>query len=462
MHSLTEKVADSLPRWPIWLGGLLCTAGYFYLAVQSKGYGGVELGEFLWVLTGVSIVTLALFFCVARGLVRIGLKEILLFAVIFRLTGVWAEPVLEDDHFRYMWDGWMTLNQGTPYDSPPSAWFDSDQVPEAFEVVLDGINYPDVPTVYGPTAQLVFAASTLIAPASILPLQLVAALADLLILVLLARLVGLQWLLLYGWSFLLVKEFAFTAHIDVVGAALLMGAYWLRHIRDQASIWVSLLVGCLAAAALGIKVFALIALPFLLQFDWRSWFSCIATVCLLSVPFGFYSAWLPGGLIAMGEGWIFNAPLYFVGLWAAEWIGPDIILGLRYVGLGLFAGIALFIGWKYLVVPRAHGTFWVTVTPEHYLSGLCWLWCALLLLSPVFNPWYLVWWLPIACIYPNRTAWVCSIAVMLSYISGLNLQDTSLFAYQQPTWVVSVETLAIATALLLDWRRPLTHPEDQA
>ena len=95
--------------------------------------------------------------------------------------------------------------------------------------------------------------------------------------------------------------------------------------------------------------------------------------------------------------------------------------------------------------------------PQSYLPGLNWLWAALLLLSPVLNPWYLAWWLPLATLAPSRTAWVASFAVMLSYVTGLNLADSSLQAYEQPPWVFALEFGAILLALWLDWKTPLTR-----
>ncbi|MEM7099417.1 MAG: hypothetical protein AAF541_14230 [Pseudomonadota bacterium] len=448
---MTEKVADSLPRWPIWFAGLLCTTAFLCLALQTKANTGVGLVEVLSAFVVVSVASLLLFVGASRGFVRLGVREVLFFALIFRLVGIWGDPVLEDDHFRYMWDGWMTLHQGTPYDSPPLEWFDSEVVPEEMEHVLDGINYPGVPTVYGPTAQLLFAAAAWIAPGSVLPLQIFAALADCLVLLLLARMAHVRWLLLYGWSFLLVKEFSFTAHIDVVGAGLLLWALWLRN-QDQSGFWVGFLVGVFAAMALGIKAFAVIALPFLLQFDWRAWVGNCVGIAGLSIPFGFLPAWIPGGLVAMGEGWIFNAPAYLAALWVGQEAG---VMMVRLIGIISFASVALWIGWKYLVMPRSNVGQLVSV--QHYLPGMSWLWCALLLMSPVFNPWYLVWWLPLACLYPSRTAWACSFAVVLSYVTGLNLNDTTLFAYQQPTWILMIEFTTIGIALWLDWQRPLTR-----
>ena len=71
--------------------------------------------------------------------------------------------------------------------------------------------------------------------------------------------------LLYAWSPLIIKEFAFTAHPDVLGALFLMAAY-LGYQRGY-----FLRAGALLALAMGVKLFALLMVPLLLGLQWRAW-----------------------------------------------------------------------------------------------------------------------------------------------------------------------------------------------
>jgi hypothetical protein len=83
-----------------------------------------------------------------------------------------------------------------------------------------------------------------------------------------------------------------------------------------------------------------------------------------------------------------------------------------------------------------------------------WLFGSLLLVSPVINPWYLLWSLPFACRYPSLGLWVASAAILLSYVTGLNLEDSALAPYEHPAWVRPVEFGVIGLALLFDgWQR---------
>ena len=65
------------------------------------------------------------------------------------------------------------------------------------------------------------------------------------------------------------------------------------------------------------------------------------------------------------------------------------------------------------------------------------------------NPWYLLWVLPFAVVRPSPWAWTASVAVLLSYATGLNLQDMNLHPFGHPWWVRPVEYGAIALAVAI-------------
>lgn len=463
MPTSLQKVHQS--RLPVVGGGMLCALVYCYLAMASDGYGGASLAQMLWVCGLAGLVTFALFFWSSRAEHQLRWSDILFFAILFRLIGVLAFPVLEDDFYRYLWDGWQTHTFGSPYGSAPADFFSDDSLPDRWSEVLDGVNYPAVATVYGPTAQWLFAAGFLVAPGEVWPLQCLAALADIGIVLLLQRLAPLRWVLLYAWCPLVIKEFAFTAHVDVIGALCVLGALTLRvgQRSDQHATAVSLSVGLLLALACGVKIFALLAVPFLLQNDWRGWLAWLAGMALLAWPFGLVDAWLPGGLQAMGDLWLFNAPIYFAatGIW-----GPSILGAAKWICL---VGFGLAAAWVFLSAcgralwPLARGlrARRPLVTVDTYLTGMTFLFGLFLLALPVLNPWYLVWWLVLSVLRPSITAWVCSVTLFLSYCTGINLGAIDLQLYQQPTWVLWFEFVPVLVALgfdLVRHRQPWSQP----
>lgn len=423
-------------------------------------------------LAGVFIVTqgitLALFYLAWLGRLQPNVNAILWFALLFRLIGLTGYPVLEDDHFRYLWDGWVSLQLGSPYGVPPDTFFGDPAVPEHLQPVLDGINYPTVPTVYGPTAQLLFALGAWLAPGNVLPLQVAAGAADMAVLWLLRHRVAPCWLLLYGWQFLLIKEFAFTAHVDVIAACLLLAAVTLRLPTGptagdplRQSLWLSLGVGALAALAVGCKLLCLVALPFVLQTDVRAWLSASLTAILIALPFGVVNAWLPGGLDAMASDWLFNAPLHIAA--GALW-GSSGVAAVKLTCLLALLVICVVQFWRHCAVCFWPARHWWQAAPlvppvaagnqRGYLRGLSCCLGAMLLLSPVINPWYFAIWLPFACLVPARTPWICAGVVMLSYLMGINLPGSGLALYQQPAGVLLAETVLVGLALAWDWRKP--------
>ena len=51
------------------------------------------------------------------------IRWIVVTALAFRVCGLWAAPTLEDDYHRYLWDGWRTVQDGSPYDRAPLEYF---------------------------------------------------------------------------------------------------------------------------------------------------------------------------------------------------------------------------------------------------------------------------------------------------------------------------------------------------
>ena len=463
---------------PLITAGCLSTALYLYMSVVSHSYGAAGFAQAVVVYGGAGGLILLLTLWLSRQLnlldeqgdeqVYVSLALGLLgFGVLFRLLGVASFPVLEDDFYRYLWDGRLFVETGQPYGVAPSDYFGSDELSERFETILDGINYPGVATVYGPTLQLVFGLAYLIAPGEVWPVQCLVALADLVILLILfcwtgadtpGRLLGFG---LYAWSPLLIKEFATTAHPDILGAALVFVAYSLwRRARDldRSSLWPGVLTGALLAFASGVKPFALIFAPFLIGFSVPRMLGFALGVVLLSLPFTgldpslVAAVWLPEGLRAMGQGWLFNAGLYELFLW----LGVEQLGVVRLGTLLAFALIWLVVLLRFLFTGRATGK---TAEQPHALArSFVWLFGVFLLILPALNPWYLAWWLPFAVLCPWITPWVASFAVLLSYVSGINVPGGSgVYAYDAlyslPGWVLAVEFLVIALAFAVDIRR---------
>jgi len=229
---------------PVFVAGSVCASLYLYLSWVSDGYGVATISDAAVVYggAGLAVVSIAAWLGFGGSQTadvtdfRPTLLWLLAFALLFRLLGVLTFPVLEDDFYRYLWDGRMFAQTGSPYGVVPADFFQSINLTERFETILDGINHPDVATIYGPTLQLVFGLSYQLAPGAVWPLQCVFALADVAVLLILLKFVApdsrshLVCWSLYAWSPLLIKEFATTAHPDVLGALFVVIAFALLHL----------------------------------------------------------------------------------------------------------------------------------------------------------------------------------------------------------------------------------------
>jgi hypothetical protein len=410
--------------------GTLSTLSYLVLANLSEGYGDISLEPFLLLSMLNALLCFVLWYLHQRCDQQISVIFMLAFAVLFRVIGTFTFPIMEDDFYRYLWDAHQTWQLGTPYGPSPGTYFDdslSAPLSERFEVILGSINYPDVATIYGPVAQWVFALAYLIAPGEVWPLQWLLASIDIGLIFLLLIVAKPNAVLLYAWCPLIIKEFSITAHPDIIGAFLIVAALILH--RRNSVAWAA----CLLALAVGVKLFAILILPFFLQFNWRAWFAFLATAILIAFPFGIIDAWFPSGLSAMSQDWLFNAPLYLI---LNQW------LNIAQIKLILLSILALFCIWQFLYYykRKAHTTL---------IDGLKgeWLYGLLFLCAPVFNPWYLVWLLPFAVIRPSLWAWTISVTALFAYASGINLPNLELQSYAHPGWAIALEFIPVLLAI---------------
>ena len=179
-------------------------------------------------------------------------RAVLGFALGFRLIAFFAAPVMEDDPHRFLWDGYRFAASGDPYAEAPQARFDDATIPGDFCAVLDRINHPDVPTVYGPLTQWVFRLSHAIAPARLWPWKLILFGAEATIVALLWSGLSARGRLLLAWCPLAIFETGFNAHPDVLAIALIVAAWWLGRGAHP------LAAGAAAGLAVATKVFALL------------------------------------------------------------------------------------------------------------------------------------------------------------------------------------------------------------
>lgn len=407
--------------------GLLSAVIYALLAWKNQEPKSLTLsGYYLlyascWITFAFAWTTLR-----QRPNAQVSIRSIVLWAAVFRIIGGFAQPLFEDDFYRYLWDGRQFAVSGNPYASTPKDHFQDPGVSPEFQPILDGVNYPDLPTIYAPMLQYAFLVAYWIHPAHLWPLKALWFLADVGILCWLWRIGGPLAVFLYGWCPLAVQETAFTAHPDVLGAFFLIAALgcWKR----SRYAWTSVLMG----GAIATKITGILVAPFLFKGrSWRFVAICIGTLAMLYLPF-----WIQGSagdtpsLIAFMQQWEFNSGGFaLLRALLGNTIGSAVALGVTVVGLGI-------LWWRYSPQDPPRGD---------WIYGWFFLW------SAVVQPWYLIWVLVWIALRPSYTGFTALAVVSLSYLTPLNLGETSTDLFAHATWVRPCEYGGVALAAMIDW-----------
>lgn len=250
---------------------------------------------------------------------------ILLPALAFRMTLLFSEPIQEVDIYRYCWDGACASEGVSPFRYSPwrikTAFSGEPEfvLPEAdvqevkliqlrdrdqgLAEVLGRVHYSELTTIYPPVSQLVFALADRTTPSgasvSLRVLVMKTWIVAFDVGVLLALLAGLlalnqhvAWLIPYGWSPLVLKEFANSGHLDSIAvfftmAGVLCLVWAAAKARPVRGAW------CLGFAAIslglgaGAKLFPVVLLPLCVVYVWRRFsipaavaFGALSTLCV--------------------------------------------------------------------------------------------------------------------------------------------------------------------------------------
>jgi hypothetical protein len=363
------------------------------------------------------------------GVLPVGV--VLGWAVVARGIGLGAVPTWEDDYFRYLWDGWRTLTAGTPYGAAPADFFGDATVPAEWQRVLDGINHPELATIYGPPVQAVLALAAWIAPTNLAALKALLVACELGALAVVWRLLPAGGALLWAWGPPVILEIAVNGHSEAV--ALLALAVTVRCAAGNAPVAA---VAALAVAG-GAKSFLWVLAPFfLVRAGWRGVAAAAGVVAAMYGPFwgrGGATEWATvRGMAALFE---FNSTGYAVLAWA---LGAE--AGRAVSGAALVVGVAGLGGrwWR-------RGGAIAAVPGAEVLA-------VVFLFSPVVNAWYLLALLPWAARTPRAWAVAALGAVGLAYVHGLNLPGGVMGGYVHPAWVRPAEVLIVAAGAGLSWR----------
>jgi len=389
------------------------------------------------------------------------LAWILLLGLFLRLSMFGSTPILENDHYRYMWDGAVLAHGFNPYRYAPQEFLNGrdGQVPAGLRQlaaqahpVLARINYPWLKTIYPPLTQGAFALAYLISPWDLMGWRIILLCLDgmtLYILFLLLRATGspLSTLALYWWNPLLIKEIYNSGHMEMVLLPFLVAAL-LFTIR-QKGIAASAALGC----AVGAKFWPVLLVPVI----WRpllrdpkrlmqAFFLFSGISFAMVLPFFLSGLNSRSGLTAYSRYWEMNDALFMAIMWAVR-LGMDLL----HVG----GGNAQVITRAMVAGALIGGILWIAHRPEHAPKETCRRFLlvisALFLLSPTQFPWYSLWVLPFLSLLPRVSLLLLTPLLSLYYIRYY-LQAKGM-VHIHDNGIVWVEFTPVWCLLIWEWLR---------
>lgn len=381
--------------------------------------------------------------------------------VIMRAVTMFSTPILEDDYYRYLWDGVVVAAGHDPYHYSPAQVLDA--VDDA-GVVADltalsllashgqvaRINYPQLTSIYPPLTQAVFALSAAIEPFSLdawrLMLLLFEAATVCLLYLILRRLRrSILWLAIYLWNPLVVKELVNSAHMDALLLPFLAAALLLMlHARGR-------LASLALALAAAIKLWPVLLLPTVLRPLVSRPGKLAAALAMFVAAFSATAWWIfrqsggDTGLSAYALGWNMNDAVFLALDWLVEQVlelldNPWIDSG--SVARALAAATAVWLA------------FWlnrrVAVDADALCRRFAILTAVVFLLSPAQFPWYYTWLVPFLVLVPSAGLLLLTVMLPLYYVRFyLDFRGQSqLFDY----WIVWIEYLPVWLLLAREWR----------
>lgn len=354
--------------------------------------------------------------------------SLFIIGLAMRALMLFSTPVLEDDYYRYLWEGGMVANGYSPYRYAPddANWDDRNANAPAGLIALgaesatvhDRVNHSTLSTVYPPVAQAAFTAAHFAAPWNLTGWRILLLLADIALFVSLLLILHrierpLSQSVIYWWNPILIKESMNSAHMDViVGLFIVLAVLCIVYHRLRAA-------GIALAFAAATKLWPLILAPFFLRHtralrEERGRALIIATVTfmLLMLPiltaFPFQSH---SGFTAYTEYWEMNDALFMGILKATELATNTLDLSTSQFNLLARAFVALVIlAWIFFLQRRSHDKSGDFLNHLVLATGL------LFMLSPTQFPWYYIWLLPLLALSPRPSYLILTVTLPLYYL----------------------------------------------
>jgi alpha-1,6-mannosyltransferase len=373
-------------------------------------------------------------------------KSLLLIGIALRIALIFSIPILSDDYFRFLWDGFLS-NQGiNPFEFKPteitSLFTDNSFAQELYK----GINSPNYYSIYPPVSQWIYYLAALPQGVfgGIIIIRLILLAFEIATFFMLSKIISRfslnhHKIIWYWFNPLVIIEITGNLHAEgTLLFFLLSGLLSITQLKDLKG-------GLLVALSVCSKLFSLMFLPLiLLKGGSHRWFKLMLGIIplflIVFLPFinSENFSHLLDSLNLYFQTFEFNGSVFNLVKWAGiQLLGYDLIKIAGPVLSLISLGIILTITWKYRYRNR-----------RVIFTGLTFIISTYLFFSPIVHPWYAIIPLGLGIIsklhYPK--AW--SMLIFLSY----SFYDSRL-AYETKQLFVALEYSVVLIVFISDIKR---------
>jgi len=357
-------------------------------------------------------------------------KSLLFIGIAFRITLIFSVPILSDDYFRFLWDGFLS-NQGiNPFEFKPteitSLFIDNSFAQELYK----GINTPNYYSIHPPVSQWIYYLAAL--PQSvfggIIIIRLILLAFEIATFFMLSKIISRfslnhNKIIWYWFNPLVIIEITGNLHAEgTLLFFLLSGLLSVTQLKDLKG-------GLLLALSFCSKLFSLMFLPLiLLKGAGHRWLKLMLGIIPL-----FLIAFLPfinfdnfsqllDSLNLYFQTFEFNGSIFNLVKWTGfQLVGYDLInISGPFLSLVSLA-IILIISWKYRYRNR-----------RVIFTGLTFIISSYLFFSPIVHPWYAIIPLGLGIISKLRYPIAWSMLIFISY----SFYDSQLSALTKQLFIV--------------------------
>ena len=448
------------------ISGILLLICFSFIAYISPEFAAniPELEKPVLLLVGILIFSAVIYLFAIYKTPKSNLRNkqllwIILIGIILRVLMLFTAPILEDDYFRYLWDGAVTANGINPYKYSPQEVLSGEDVPlELMELakesgdIIYGINHPSVRTIYPPVAQAFFAVSYWLDSWSLTTWKIILLVIDLATLSLIFNALGMlklpsSFLIIYWWNPLLIKEIFNSGHFDVLVFPFVLSSLILASQNKYLRSTFSLIIG------LGIKLWPAFLLPIIIRpilSKPKQLFSALV-LAVVSIGILFLPIYLSGldsssGLIAYGQSWQNNDSIFRILIYISE-------LSLNLLGYETFQKYTVA---RYLVIALIalwilFVTFGKAFRENDLFSKSLYIVAFAFLVSPTQFPWYYTWLIPLLAVKPRFSLLLLTALLPLYYLRYYFEPRGQLEIFTNI--IIWIEFIPVWVLLLWEWRK---------